>query len=92
MTEEDIILEYEAYLAYEGEALKKCPRCEAETHRKQCPYCVVALTGDKEADDLFDRIEKGEDVDLSVLGGKREASLIEVVKKEEFEPVKRGDK
>lgn len=90
MTEDEIILEYEAHLAYEGEALKKCPRCDAETHRKQCPYCDVALSGDKEADDLFDRIEKGEDVDLSVLGGKKaEASLIEAVKREGFEPVKR---
>ena len=70
MTEEGIVVEYEAMLCSEGEELKTCPYCNKQTYRKNCPYCkrgVVALTGDPLVDDLFARIEAGEDVDLDLL-------------------------
>lgn len=63
-------LEFEAHLAYEGEALKTCPRCGIETHRPQCPTCktpdgqALPLTGDSAMDAAFTSIAQGEEIDL----------------------------
>jgi len=64
MTDEGIALEYEMYLASEGKTLKACFQCGFETHRDQCPDCSVELSGDKEVDDIFARIEAGEEINL----------------------------
>ena len=70
MTDNDIRLEYETVLAYEGEPLKTCPKCEAKTHRKHCIKCVnddgqpLPLTGDSAIDHAMADIEDGKDVDL----------------------------
>jgi len=68
MSDEEIAIEFETVLCAEGEAKKTCPQCGGETFRKRCPWCQGSeLTGDTLADDLFTRLEAGEDVDLSVL-------------------------
>ena len=73
MTDEDISLEYEMFLVYEGEPLKTCPRCETKTHRQHCTQCTtndgnpLSLTGDDAIDKAMSAIEKGEDVDLDKL-------------------------
>jgi len=54
------------WLADEGKALKECT-CGYWTHRDKCPECGRELTGDKLADDIFARIEAGENVDLNDL-------------------------
>lgn len=70
MTDEEVLLEYEAHLAYEGEQLKTCPRCGIETHRPQCPTCktpdgqALPLTGDSAMDEAYAKIKQGEEVDL----------------------------
>jgi len=91
MTDEEIIVEYEAYLHFKGETLKTCPRCKVATYRSKCPFCPdMSLTGDALADDLFARLEAGEDVDLNLLdAGKRATSAAKFVTitPEEFEPI-----
>ena len=72
-----MILEYEAALCDEGKMLSTCPLCGIKTFRESCPNCggsnPVSLTGDALADDLFARLERGEDVDMEELrGDKRE--------------------
>lgn len=67
MTEDDIALEYEMYLATEGKNLKTCFKCEATTHRDECPLCNSTISGDKLVDEIFDKIDAGEDVDLDKL-------------------------
>ncbi|MCK5607604.1 hypothetical protein KAR91_37315 [Candidatus Pacearchaeota archaeon] len=73
MTDDDILLEYETLLAYEGEPLKTCPNCEAKTHRKHCVKCVnedgqpQPLTGDSAIDQAMADIEAGKDVDLEAM-------------------------
>lgn len=73
MTDEDIALEYEADLAFNGETLKQCFQCEAETHRQHCPTCKnpdgtpVSLSGDTNFDDAVAKMESGEDVDIEQL-------------------------
>lgn len=73
MTDDDIRLEYEACLAYEGEPLKTCPNCETKTHRKHCIKCVsesgqpLPLTGDSAIDQAMADIEAGKEVDLEKL-------------------------
>ena len=85
MTSWEIAIEYEAYLASEGEPLKKCPRCGFETHRQHCVRCTLdngeplQLTGDAALDDAVARIEAGEDVDL------------DEILRAGFEPVPRGE-
>jgi len=76
MTDEDIRVEYESYLAFNGKAIKECPQCGTSTYRGYCTQCVLAdgspleLTGDKELDDIFARLQNGENVDLDAeLGG-----------------------
>lgn len=64
MTVDDIVVEYEAHLAFSGEVLKECPRCGFETHRTSCPYCTVEdkpmeLTGDKLMDEAKAKMEEG---------------------------------
>lgn len=72
MTDEDIALEYEIWLASEGKLLKTCYKCKATTHRDVCPGCGIAISGDELADDVYARIEAGEDVDLNSVFGKNE--------------------
>lgn len=70
MTDEDLALEFEAHLAFEGEPLKTCPQCGVETHRPQCPTCktpdgeAMSLTGDSVMDEAFTKIKQGENIDL----------------------------
>ena len=64
MTDEDIALEYEMLLASEGKSLKECFNCNCTTHRDSCPICSTELSGDAKVDEIFDRIEKGEQIDL----------------------------
>ena len=84
LTDEDILLEYEADLAFNGEVLKTCPQCETQTHRPKCPECRIKLTGDGEMDRVFAEIEAGEDVDL-------DARLRPQKQTDTFEPVKPED-
>lgn len=79
MTEEDILVEFEADMAFSGEPLKSCPKCGTETHRKACPQCEIALTGDQKIDEAVLLAESGEDVDLD--------ALLRPGKKEEMVPV-----
>lgn len=79
MSDEDILVEYELDLAAEGEKLKECPRCSLKTHRKECPECEIELSGDMQADDVFARLEAGEDIDLNA-----------ALRGEQWEPVPRG--
>lgn len=65
ITDEEIALEYELELAADGKELKTCFKCEATTHRDQCPYCEVEISGDAEVDDIFARIAAGEEIDLN---------------------------
>lgn len=69
MTDEDLVVEFEAILAARGEKLKECP-CGMATHGKTCPVCGCALSGDPVADDLRRRAEAGEEIDLSILDPK----------------------
>lgn len=70
MTDEGIVLEHEAFLAFRGEPLKTCVRCGAQTHRKHCPnpQCRSAkgeeypLTGDADMDALNARAADGEEL------------------------------
>lgn len=79
MTDEGIALEYEMFLAAEGKSLKECFNCECTTHRDKCPMCGTEISGDAKVDELFDRLEKGEELDLDaeLRGGS-------------WEPVKKG--
>lgn len=68
MTDEEIVLEHETHLAYQGEPLKTCARCQGQTHRKYCPECRTAdgepypLTGDQALDALNARAAEGEEL------------------------------
>lgn len=75
MTDEDISLEYEMFLSAAGKSLKECFKCKCTTHRDQCPVCGTELTGDKTIDEVFARIEAGEQLDLEaeLRGGQWEA-------------------
>lgn len=86
MTDQDILIEFEAYLAFNGEPLKTCPKCGIETHRRECPGCEIKLTGDRQMDAVMADIEAGADIDDL-------DTLLRPGKKpnEEFEPVKPGD-
>lgn len=79
MTPEDIIVEYEALMAFAGETLKEC-RCGMHTHSKVCPQCEQRLSGDPTVDALRQQAESGE-VDFSAFA-----------KPEDFEPVRPGEK
>lgn len=81
MTDEEILLERETELAFDGKPLKACA-CGYQTHMDACPQCVSddgeakELFGDHDVDDMFAKMEAGEDVDIeSILRG------------EQFEPV-----
>lgn len=65
MTDEGIALEYETYLAAQGKTLKECYKCSCHTHQTHCPVCGIELTGDATIDEVFERIERGEDIDLN---------------------------
>lgn len=87
MTDYDIAVEFEAYLASEGEPLKKCPRCGFETHRTYCVRCTVGedkqplqLTGDQQLDDVIARMEEDGDELLD----------LDALLRAGFEPVPRG--
>jgi len=67
MSDDDIALEYEMTLAAEGKTLKECFNCGCTTHRDSCPMCEHEISGDAEVDAVFDRIEKGEEVNLDEL-------------------------
>lgn len=90
MTDEDILLEYEAHLAFNGEILKTCPRCALETHRKKCPECGITLTGDQVMDDALARVEAGEEVDLDALLRPGSESR-HLPPSEEWEPIPPGE-
>lgn len=83
MTDEGIAIEYETFLASEGKPLKECFKCGFTTHRDGCPVCDIEISGDAEVDDVFERLEAGEDINLN-----------EVFKKQnipdEWEPVITG--
>jgi len=67
ITDAEILLEYEMVLASEGKSLKECFNCSTTTHREQCPTCGVEISGDAEVDAVFEKVEKGEEVDLDAL-------------------------
>ena len=71
MTDEEIMLEYEMEMIEQGEKLKTCPKCEIDTHRPQCPECGMTITGDQLADEIMERMEAGEDLDLTAIFKKR---------------------
>ena len=79
ITDEEIALEYEMSLAAGGKSLKTCFTCETTTHRDKCPSCDIELSGDAEIDDIFARIEAGEEIDLNkaLYGDKWEPVVIE---------------
>jgi predicted RNA-binding protein with PUA domain len=82
MTEESIMVEFEAYLCVGGEKLKVCPVCELETYQRKCPVCKEGdLTGDQVVDTVFADLESGKEVDLNEL---RKPTPKE---DEEYEPV-----
>jgi hypothetical protein len=81
MTDDDIVVEYEALLAARGEKLKECP-CGMLTHDRVCPFCSCPITGDPVADDLRRRAEAGEDVDLNLLDPRN---------RDTFEPIDPGE-
>lgn len=83
MTERDILIEYEAHMATEGEPLKTCFECGRQTHGKHCLACGVELTGDKKFDEVMKAVEEGKEVDI-------EAALRAPVEEDEFVPVERG--
>lgn len=64
LTEEELLLEYEIWLADRGKTLKTCHTCGYQTHRDFCPDCDKARSGDAVEDDILERIEAGEEVDL----------------------------
>jgi DNA repair exonuclease SbcCD ATPase subunit len=66
MTDDDLIIEFEAIMAFAGEKLKICP-CGMETHAETCPVCGCKLSGDTLADAIRQKVEAGEDVDLDQL-------------------------
>jgi hypothetical protein len=85
MTDEEIAVEYEAYLAFTGEQKKECPKCKRETFRENCPHCVldngeaILLTGDHKIDDVLSKLEAGEKIDN-----------LEEILRGGFQPVSRG--
>lgn len=64
ITAEEIALEYEISLALEGAKLKTCFKCGTTSHRTQCPGCGIEISGDALMDDIQQRLEAGENVDL----------------------------
>ncbi|KAA0888769.1 hypothetical protein [Oryzomonas rubra] len=64
MTDEEITLEYEMHLAADGKSLKTCFKCGYKTYRDQCPECGVEISSDSTADEILERLENGEDIDL----------------------------
>jgi len=84
MTDESIQIEYEAYLCVAGEKLKVCPTCKLETYQRRCPVCNKGeLTGDQVIDDIFEKLQNGEKVDMNRLRGPIT---------DEFEPVVPGER
>ena len=79
ITDEEIALEYEKVLAYNGKPLSECFKCKIKTHRDKCPTCDTELSGDSKLDEGLARMEAGEKIDLEALarGG-------------DWEPVKKG--
>jgi hypothetical protein len=72
MTDEGIRIEYEADLAWRGETLKTCPQCGVETHRTQCPHCIVdgealVISGDPVLDKAMAAVQAGEKIDMKAL-------------------------
>jgi len=67
MTDEEIAVEYEAFLCAKGEPRKECPKCGLATFRDQCPRCgpeseeAPPLTGDKEVDEFLALTAAGKD-------------------------------
>lgn len=84
MSDAEILMEYEACLAFDGELLKECPECGRETHRKNCPDCTdsdgepLPISGDTGFDKALKRLESGEEIED-----------FDAFLKEEFEPVPR---
>lgn len=78
MTDEDIALEYEMMLAADGKTLKECFNCNCTTHRDTCPMCGVEISGDAEVDAIFDRMDRGETINLE-----------EMLRGEKWEPVQK---
>lgn len=68
MTEEEFVLEYETWLAFNGEPLKTCVLCGRQTHRRACPLCRTPdgeeypLTGDAAIDKLNAKAAEGEEL------------------------------
>jgi len=67
MTDEEIMLEYEMEMIEQGEKKKTCPKCQIDTHRQQCPECGMMITGDQLADEIMERMEAGEELDLNAI-------------------------
>jgi len=82
MTDDELIVEFEAIIASRGNKLKTCP-CGMVTHATVCPTCGAKLTGDAVLDDVMKRAEAGESVDLSVLDPKLE--------RDKFVPIRPGE-
>ena len=89
MTDEEIAVEYEAQLAWEGEPLKTCPTCKAETHQKGCPNCTtedsepIVLTGNAAMDSVIALAESGKADEIKDL---------EALLRAGFAPLPRGEK
>lgn len=73
MTDEGIIIEYEAFLASNGGTLKSCPKCKMKTHDNHCMSCTdgegnpLPITGDTLLDTAISMAEKDENIDFHEL-------------------------
>ena len=86
ISEKEIYVEYEAYLAFAGGKLKACFSCGVKTHANECHTCTdsegnpLPITGDKVVDSIIARAESGENIDFN-----------ELLKIEKFETVIPGE-
>ena len=86
MTEDDIRLEYEADLAWNGEPLKACPICGVETHRKQCATCNtpegegITMIGDPLIDKAMAEVQQGKKIDMQAFENALRNGSFEVLK------------
>jgi recombinational DNA repair protein RecR len=88
MTDEEIAVEYEAQMAWDGEPLKTCPTCGESTHQKWCQTCVteenepIAITGNAAIDKVLALAENGKGNEIEDL---------ETLLRAGFAPVQKGE-
>lgn len=64
MSELDVALELEKTLLLQEKPLRRCQNCQTETFRETCPLCGSSRFGAATDDELLDRLQKGEKIDL----------------------------